>query len=245
MCYHTNVSPKKLELEQRFLPDLLDLPDWEPVFHASAFSLPQLPVLWKKDGQTRLEKFHWGLIPFWAKDEKTAAEMRLKTFNARSETIAEKPSFRSSIRSKRCLVPFSGFYEWHSKGSKKFPYFIHLKEEKIGAFAGIYDDWTNQSTGEVFQTFSIVTTAANPLMEHIHNSKKRMPVILDKTVEKLWIEEDLPLSQVLELTTSFPEEGMDAWTISKRITSRTEPSNVPAIIQKVEYPDLSEQGSLF
>lgn len=239
MCYHSSIKAKDLELEKRFGPKKTKLQDHQPVYHASAYDLPKWPIVREENGTKTLEQLQWGLIPFWVNSEHAAAEIRLKTFNARSETVAEKPSFREAIKSRRCLVPFSGFFEWKTVKSKKYPHYIRLKGQEIGAFAGIYDSWVNRSTGEVFNTFSILTTAANPMMAEIHNSKQRMPVILKPQDENNWIDGALPVSEAVKLLQPYPEEAMEAWTISKLITSRTHSSNVPEVTREMTYPELN------
>ena len=109
-------------------------------------------------------------MPFWTKDEVAAERIRTQTLNARAETIHQKPSFRASIMTKRCLVLVDGFYEWREEGKKKYPYYISLASNDAFALAGIWDRWLNNSTGEVKDTFSIITTRANPLLERIHNT---------------------------------------------------------------------------
>jgi len=121
----------------------------------------------------------WGLIPFWAKDEKIGN----KLINARAETITEKPSFRTSFKSKRCLVLADAFYEW-KKGKTKQPYAIMRKDKKPFAFAGLWSSWKKGKKD--MQTFTIITCDANPLMKKIHH---RMPVILRKADEQKWLNE--------------------------------------------------------
>jgi putative SOS response-associated peptidase YedK len=126
-----------------------------------------------------LSLYRWGLIPFWAKDPAIGN----KLINAKSETILEKPSFKNSIKSKRCLVLSDGFYEW-KKDEGKTPYRITRRDGSAFAMAGIWDKWISQGSEEIY-SFSILTTVPNTLMEKIHD---RMPVILDREAEKKWIE---------------------------------------------------------
>jgi len=129
--------------------------------------------------------YHWGLIPFWSKDD----NIKRATLNAKVETLSEKPSYRNSTK-KRCLVIADGFYEWQwldPKGKEKQKYLIRAKDQEIFALAGIYSHWTDKSTGEEKDTFSIVTTEANELMAEIHNNKKRMPIVLRKEDQRRWL----------------------------------------------------------
>ena len=186
MCYTIKIDLTREQLELRFGAKL-DLPDtYKPGNKISAFSLPELPVICNDDPAS-IRLFTWGLIPFWVKDSNSAKDIRMKTFNAKSETLAEKPSFRNSLNRKRCLVLANGFYEWHTDGNKKTPYFIALKDQAAFALAGLYDQWTNPETSEKINTFTVITTRANPMMEEIHNLKKRMPVILAPGMEQNWL----------------------------------------------------------
>jgi putative SOS response-associated peptidase YedK len=168
----------------------------------------------------------------------TAMKVRTQTLNAKSETVFEKPSYKFSIHKKRCMVVSTGFYEWQDCNKKKYPYFIRLKSSDIFALAGIYSHWVDKSTGELFRTFSILTTHANPLMARIHNLKERMPVILLPERERDWLNPDLTDEQIKTFFPGIDERLMDAYTISKLITSRTENSNVPAVQEKFSYPEL-------
>jgi putative SOS response-associated peptidase YedK len=208
MCYTIKIDLTREQLELRFGAKL-NLPEnYKPGSKISAFSLPQLPVICNDD-PVSIRIYTWGLIPFWVKDANSARDIRMKTFNAKSETLAEKPSFRSSLNRKRCLVLANGFYEWHIEGNKKTPYFISLKDQVGFALAGLYDQWTNRETGETIDTFTVITTRANPMMEEIHNLKKRMPVILAPDTEKKWL--DLNIDPIKDnLFEPYPQELMFA-----------------------------------
>lgn len=206
MCYTIKIDLTREELEKRFGAKLSEPEKYQRDSKVSAFSLPLLPVICNDNaGEIRL--FYWGLIPYWVKDAKNAGEIRTKTFNARSETLAEKASFRNILNTKRCLVLTNGFYEWQTSGKEKIPYFIGLSEQPAFALAGLYDQWTNRETGEELNTFTIITTRANPMMEEIHNIKKRMPVILSPKDEQRWL--DLSIyPQNTGIFEPFPEKLM-------------------------------------
>lgn len=187
MCYTIKIDLTREELEKRFGAKFKESEAYNSGDRVSAFSLPRLPVICS-DNPDEIKLFTWGLIPYWIKDFKNAAEIRTKTFNAKSETLADRPSFRNSLHRKRCLIPTNGFYEWQTLEKLKIPYFITLKNQPVIALAGLFDQWTNRETGEITNTFTIVTTRANPMMEEIHNLKKRMPVILAPEAEKLWLD---------------------------------------------------------
>lgn len=209
----------------------------EPKYYVSGFDFPKMPVITNQKPDI-IQAYTWGLVPFWVKSPKQAAEIRSQTLNARSDTVFEKPSFRHAIRHRRCLVPADGFYEWQTLGGKKYPYFIRLKDRDIFSLAGIWDEWTDASTGEVMKTFSILTTGANPLLETIHNTKKRMPVILPREKEMDWIRKEMSPEEILALAKPLNEELMEAYTISKLITSRNSNRNVPAVQEVYVYPEL-------
>jgi putative SOS response-associated peptidase YedK len=208
MCYTIKIDLTREQLELRFGAKLEVTENYRPGTRISAFSLPQLPVICNDD-PSNIKIYTWGLVPFWVKDANSAKDIRMKTFNAKSESLAEKPSFRNSLKSKRCLVLASGFYEWHTDGKKKTPYFIGLKDQIAFALAGLYDQWTNPETREIINTFTVITTRANPMMEEIHNLKKRMPVILSPGKEFNWL--NLNTDPVKDnLFEPYPEELMFA-----------------------------------
>lgn len=187
MCYTIKIDLTREELERRFGASFAGSDKYKPGAKINGFSLPHIPVICQ-DKPDEIRLYQWGLIPFWVKDKHKADEIRTKTLNAKAETLTEKPSFRHALKQKRCLVLTNGFYEWQTNGNKKIPYFIGLKEQQAFALAGLHDQWTDPSTGELLNTFTIITTRANPMMEIIHNLKKRMPVILSPDHEKQWLD---------------------------------------------------------
>ena len=140
------------------------------------FPSEKIPVILKREKLLHLEFMKWGLIPKWS-------QTRTPFFNARVESIKEKPSFRKAINKRRCLIPANGFYEWTQEKSKKQPYFICLKNNTLLAFAGIWED-SISTGGEKIRTCAILTTAANPFMLKINN---RMPLILSKNNFYMWL----------------------------------------------------------
>src|SRR4051794_30976416 len=166
-------------LQRRFsLEELLDDP--APRFNVAPTQA--LPVI-TRNSPNRAEMMRWGMIPFWAKDPAIGSRM----INARAETVAEKPAFKRSLRSQRCLVPASGFFEWKRDGETRTPHFIHLTDEPLFAFAGLYDRWRSPDGQEVM-SYSILTIEPNDLMAPIHN---RMPVVLDREDEGIWLDPDI------------------------------------------------------
>lgn len=211
MCYSIQTYLSEAQLQKLY--DAAVFPEaefWDGgAKQVSGFAHPRLPILASEEPEL-IQMAFWGLIPFWTKDQDLASKMARQCLNARSETLAEKPSFRGPFKSKRCLVPISGFYEWRTEGKHKSPYFIKLKDEEVFSIAGLYDDWCNPATGEVIRTFTLVTCEANPLMAEIHNTKKRMPVILGKTSQEKWLTtEDHPIKS-LDILAPFDENKMEA-----------------------------------
>jgi len=134
-------------------------------------------------GEIHIEQMKWGFIPYWAKDP----EIGNRLINARAETIAEKPAFRKSFATKRCLIPATGFYEWgiQEDGTKR-PYYIHIKDQEIMSLAGLWDEWLDAEK-HVFRTCAIITTQANSAIASIH---ERMPVIFKDADEAVWLSEE-------------------------------------------------------
>jgi len=187
------------------------------------------PVITNEAPQ-RLQLFKWGLIPAWAKDTKIASRL----INARIETITKKPAFKA-IHTRRCLVPFDGFYEWKKEGKTKVPYHIALKEHTVFSAAGIWEIWKD-NTGKEVHTFSVLTQAPNELMAPIHN---RMPVILTKEEEKYWLDTTLPIKEVLASIHPYPSELMEAHQVSDRVGKV---ANNDATLLNRNFP---RQGTLF
>lgn len=197
-------------LQRRFsLEELLDDP--QPRYNIAPTQTAPVVV---RNSPNRVEMMRWGLIPSWAKD----ASIGNRMINARAETVAEKPAFRASLRSRRCLVPASGFYEWKRDEAGKTPHFIHLVDEPLFAFAGLYDVWRDPD-GRAVRSYTILTTEPNALMASIHN---RMPVILRREDEGEWLDpENTAPEHLLPLLRPYPAREMEAYPVSKRVNSPT------------------------
>lgn len=161
-----------------------------------------------EEQQAELTSFRWGLVPFWAKDPSIGNRM----INARAETVAEKPSFRTAYRKRRCLILADGFYEWHTEGGVKIPYFISLANGEPFAFAGLWENWTSKETGEALQTTTIVTTAANDFLSKLHH---RMPVVLEPGNAPRWLGGDMALLD--EVTADAPQ--FQAWPVDRKVNN--------------------------
>ncbi len=235
MCYHVSIPGSntiKMEFDWASVEENL-----EPIHHLSGFSFEKTPVI-TCERKDKIQFFNWGLIPGWVKDKEQAGKMQQWCLNATGENVFEKPSFKMPINKNRCLVIVDGFFEWRELKGKKYPYFIYLKNRKAFSLAGIYDQWVDKSTGEIFNTYSIVTTSANSLMEKIHNIKKRMPVILPKESEQSWLEASLEKEKIIQMMVPLEEDLMEAYTVSKQITSRNENSNFSEVKRRFDYKEL-------
>ncbi len=177
------------------------------------------------DGKrNRLGTFRWGLIPPWAKDQKIGYKM----INARGETAAEKPSFRNAFKKKRCLIPASAFYEWKKGEGGKTPMLIHLEEDELFAFAGLWESW-KAPDGEMVHSCTILTTQPNALMAEIHD---RMPVILSKGDEQAWLDPNVQDPELLqELIKPYQRSGLEAYEVSDAVNSPK--NNGEELIRKI------------
>ncbi len=165
------------------------------------------------NGERQAQYMRWGLIPFWAKDEKIGYKM----INARAETVAQKPSFKNLLKRKRCLIIADGFYEWRKEADKaKTPIRITLKGGEPFAFAGLWGSWKNPSA-EVIHSCTIITTSVNKLMAQIHN---RMPVILPFEAEGMWLDSRVQnVKTLMSLLKPFPADSMDTYQVSSLVSS--------------------------
>lgn len=171
-----------------------------------------------------LDSMRWGLIPSWAKDASIASH----TINARCETVAEKPSFRHAIKYNRCIIPISGFFEWTHSGGKKTPHYIYLSDGSPMGLAGIWEHWRSPE-GEELETFSILTTSANSLIQPLHD---RMPVILQPSDYDLWLSKNAHNPHnLVHLYQPFPAGKMALHEVSNQVNNPRFDS--PACIAKV------------
>jgi putative SOS response-associated peptidase YedK len=242
MCYNYSIAKTADEIAARynisFKPQKINP---QPVlYHANGFKHPRLPVVYQdnKSGDLKLEFMQWGLIPSWTKGEDQALKIRGATLNARAETASRKPSFRAAFRYRPCFVPATGYFEWmHHKG-KKYPFYIFLPGSPVFSIAGIWDKWINEESGEILMSFSILTCDANSFTGRIHNTKKRMPVILEQHLENSWFDSQIRNSEPGDILKPLDSAKMDAYTISRLITSRIQDSNVPGVLEPSDYPEL-------
>jgi len=169
-----------------------------------------VPVI-VRNSPKKIELMKWGLIPFWSKDPKIGYKM----INARSEGIAQKPSFRKPIRQQRCLIPTTGFFEWKQLGNEKIPYYIRIKQKAVFALAGLFDIWKD-AEGRPLKSFTIITTSPNSLLASIHN---RMPVILTEINADKWLNPATDLQEILTMLIPLPDGNLEAFPVSKLVNN--------------------------
>lgn len=247
MCFHNGIdvsrsSHIKLKRREKKIADShlnLQMP------HASGFAYPMWPVLKPVggDGDFQPVMMHWEFIPSYIRSREALLHFRKgglnpktgkkdiphNTLNAIGEEVLNKPTYQQAALQRRCLVLSSGFYEWRHftpPGGKDtaYPYYISGKGQEYFFMAGIWNPWVDQETGEVVDSFSILTTAANPLLSAIHNKKKRMPVILPEEEASEWITDGLSRDRIAELARyAVSDELLEAHTIRKDFQLLQEP----------------------
>ena len=226
MCFNASLA-QKAEILEKLFSAVVDVNNLKDVYFKSAFSLPFWPVL-KAENPKYFQFLQWGLIPYWEKNMESAKQIRFKTFNARFETLNEKPSYRHPADNKRCTVVVDGYFEWKDIDGKKYPFYLHMPDKAPFLLAGIWDSWVDKVNNDVFGTFSVVTTRAEGIAEEIHNTKKRMPFILDKENVSMWMDKDKKFKDIKEkISPSW--EKLQAHPVSNLLTSRTKETNVPEV----------------
>ena len=237
MCYFASIKSNTRDIVKEFGVSFPHPELFKPVYSASAFTFPNMPVI-SSENSDIVSLFKWGLIPFWVRNQEQANSLRQRTLNARSETIFEKPAFRHSIRAKRCLVIVDGFYEWRHIEKKRYPYYIYLKSRKIFSLAGIWDTWTNPEKDKTVKTFSVVTTEANDLMSKVHNTRKRMPLILPMEKEQAWVDVELDEPSVKEIMLPYDSSEMEAYPVENKLNKLGHNTSDKTVTDLYEYIDL-------
>jgi putative SOS response-associated peptidase YedK len=192
-----------------------------------------------KSGQRSLDALRWGLVPYWAKDDKIG----YRTINARAESVDTAPSFRETFKKKRrCLIPADGFYEWKKvPGGGKIPYAIGMEDDVSFVFAGLWEGWKNPATEEWLRTCTIITGEPNELVGQVHT---RMPVILAEEYHAKWLGE-LEDGDLKELLKPFPAERMKMWPISSRVNSpKNDDEAIVAPVEPLKFGPRGPDGEL-
>lgn len=230
MCGRSSLTKTEKELEERFNATFYsdDLERYNPLPNYNVAPTQMHPVITNLD-QEHLVFYRWGLIPFWAKDMKIGYRM----INARKETILEKSTFKNPMRKKRCIVPFDGFYEWRKVDGEKYPYRIKVKTEEIFTIAGLWERWSPPEGGDDVYTFTLITQSPNKFMSKIHD---RMPAILSREQESMWLDQDIPPEDLLQMLQPPPDEIMEAYTVPRRVGNVR--NNDAELIQPYDYAEL-------
>ena len=196
------------------------MPDLSPSWNATPSS--DLPVIHAQLGQRQCQLMHWGLIPSWLKDP----DSKFKMTNAKAETLSEKPAYRTAFKSRRCLIPASGFYEWQQLTAGKQPWYISHKEDDLVAFAGLWEVWKGE---QIIQSFTIITKEADETMTKIHH---RMPVILPTTSFEQWLDPENKETQNLTSLLMNASVPLKMHPVSKTVNNPRH--NTPELIKPID-----------
>jgi putative SOS response-associated peptidase YedK len=189
---------------------LEEMPWFAPTFNAAPQSMQPVVRINRDTGGREIALLRWGLVPFWAKD----AKFGYTTINARAEEAPTKPAYREAFKKRRCLIPADAFYEWQRVDKKsKHPFAFALKSRQPYAFAGLWERWQPRD-GEPLETFTILTTDPNSLVEPMHD---RMPAILEPSEYPRWLDTNEPERPPIDLLRPYPIEKMVAWRVSDRV----------------------------
>lgn len=216
MCGRYTLTDPGAELLRHFQLTSLP-PDYRPRYNIAP-TQPVTAVIADESGR-RAGYLRWGLIPSWAKDPAIGNRM----INARGETVAEKPSFRTALRRRRCLIPVDGFYEWQGRNGRKQPVRFVAADGGVFAFAGLWESWRppdpkgGSTDGEVIYTCTIITTDANEFVRPVHH---RMPVIVPPEDYDLWLDREIQDPEaVLPLLKGAPEDALEMYDVSTFVNS--------------------------
>jgi putative SOS response-associated peptidase YedK len=210
MCGRYALYAPTSELQRHFEASTDELQDdLSPRYNAAP--MQWLPVVRQRpSGERVVHLLRWGLVPSWSRDESIATRL----INARGETLAEKASFRAAYKSRRCIVPASGFYEWKREGKEKQPYYAHPTDGKLLGFAGLWEQWSLGDGGDCVDTFTVVTTDANDTMKPLH---ARMPVILAPSDYAAWLTKGTNPGLLTGLVVPCPDAMLQVYPVSKAV----------------------------
>lgn len=219
MCGRFTLTAPAEQIRDLF--DIKELPELAPRYNIAP---TQDVVVIRGDENSRESAMvRWGLIPFWADDPSVGN----RCINARSETVAEKNSFRRAYQKRRCLIPTTGFYEWKKMGDEKQPFYIYLKGSKLGAFAGLWETW--KGNDETIESCTILTTKPNDLVAELHD---RMPVFLEENTWDLWLAEHADDEDLRPLFGPLDSDKFDAHPVSSSINKAT--NDKPDLVEEIE-----------
>jgi putative SOS response-associated peptidase YedK len=224
MCGRFTSSAKAKDIEKEFKVGRTNPGIFEPRYNIAPSQI--IPAVLEANGERTVGEFRWGLVPSWAKDDSIGNNM----INARAETLSEKPSFKNAFRARRCVIPASGFYEWQKKSAgRKQPFYFYLKDKEVFGFAGLWEEWTDRETGELLETCTIITTAANEVLKPVHD---RMPVILKAEDYDRWLDEKEKNTERLQgLLAPYPADAMASHAVGSAVNTPT--YNSPELIEQL------------
>ena len=236
MCYNASLVSKASVIEEIYGNKIPQERFGIPTFFRSAFEHPPWPVF-KQGLPTYLDFPTWGLIPAWTRTADAAADIRDKTINARYETISTKPSFRALVDRKRCGMLVDGFVEWRLYRKRKYPYRVSLQNGRPFLLAGLWDSWKAPGSDMSIQTFTVVTTEALGIPALVHNTKLRMPLILNKDSGRAWLDKDSEFRDIApKISPLF--KPLVARPVSPLASQMRKEQNLPEILEPHYYPEL-------
>ena len=209
MCGRFVLNSNKEEIIEIFNINDTQLPAFAPNDNIPPGT--HIPIVYQTEDKRHLSSANWGLVPSWAKDKSFASN----TFNARSETVSEKPSFKNAYKKQRCLIPADAYYEWaklrvNGKVAGKQPYLIGREDKAMFAFAGLYEHWTDINSGEILESCAVITREAYTSIHHIH---PRMPIILPSDSYQTWLNAETDEFLMIE------ENDLDFYPVDKGLGS--------------------------
>ena len=222
MCGRASLTVNEQQLELKFGKDFYseDLEKYLPIQNYNVAPSHQHPVI--KANATHFEFLRWGLVPFWAKDIKIGYRM----INARIETLLEKNAYKNAAKSRRCVVPFDGFYEWMKKDGQKIPHRITLKDQGLFLIAGLWESWKSPE-GEHIESFTLITRSPIDRIKHLHD---RMPAIIIPGEEEAWLDEQISPKEAIDNLRPLGDDELDFYEVSSEVGNVR--NNYPELIEK-------------
>ena len=212
MCGRFILTSPGKDMQDQF--ELQHEPELTPRYNIAP---TQMVLVVRFDQETTVKQFEmlkWGLVPFWAKD----ASIGPRLINARCETLGQKPAYRAAFKSRRCLIPTNGFYEWMKEKEKKQPYLIRLADESLFALAGLWEHWKGPD-GAIIESCTVITTEANDLLRPIHD---RMPVIIPKNDYDSWLNPEMLGQETFQsLLQPYPSHEMVFFPVNPKVNKAT------------------------
>ena len=209
MCGRFSIHTPESRIREAF-----NLEHTEPLGLQSRYNIvpsQQIPIIRVKETSREMVLAQWGLVPHWSTEPKT----RYSTINARIESVAEKPTYRTPFKRRRCLIPADGFYEWKQAAGNKVPCHIHMKNSEVFAFAGLWDHWEGE--GKALDSCTIIVMPSNAIMKPIH---ERMPAIIAPAHYDYWLDSGVTDKQeIMQYLTSAPSSQLSAYPVSTWVNS--------------------------